>query len=118
MMAHHKPAIALAATLSALCALAMGALVLAADLSNDDRALLGRTTDRTTSTDSRPMSDIGYSDAVKSANDAFDQKFRECGEITGSPSLACRNEARAMRDRAMADIRLPRNPNPGTGEGK
>lgn len=117
-MAFHKPAIALAVTLSALCALSIGALVLAADLSNDDKGLPGRTTDRTTSADSRRMSDGDYIDAVKSTNDAFDQKFTACGEITGSPSLACRNEARAMRDQAMADIRVLRNPKPGSGEGK
>lgn len=118
MMAYHKPAIALAATLSALSALAMGALVLAADLSNDDKALLGRTTDRTTSTDSRRISDGEYIGAVKSANDAFDQKFKACGEITGSPSLACRNEARATRDRAMADIRVLRSRSPVGGAAK
>ena len=67
MMAYHKPAIALAATLFVLSALSMGALVLAADLSNDDRSLLGRTTDRTTSTDSGRMSDRDYIGAVKSA---------------------------------------------------
>jgi hypothetical protein len=114
-MVFHRPAIALAATLAGL---ALGTMVLAADLSNDNRALPGRTTDRTTSTDSRRMSDGDYIDAVKSTNDAFDQGFKACGEITGSPSLACRNEARAMRDRAMADIRVMRNPIPGSGAAK
>jgi len=114
-MAFHKVAIALAATLAGL---ALGTPVLAADLSNDNKALPDRITDRTTSTDSRRMSDGDYIDAVRSTNDVFDQKFKACGEITGSPSLACRNEARATRDRAMANIQGLRNPNPGSGERK